>query len=185
MSQPVITALLAAIGIAVFLWWILMLFEALRTPASKWEAAGQSQLVYVILMALLNGIGTIAYVVRPSAAASRRVNPGRKSVAAATGQPSGAMPSTAYFVAVVDALCHPNAPMITNMSRQTPLVPTFGALIIAVVVTGLSMVNAVIRDDWGLFWIYTGMDGLWVAMFLLTRRRQSKIGRARQDQVAP
>ena len=63
MSSALAMALLVIIGAALFVWWVLILFDALRTPKSQWEAAGQSQLVYIVLMALLSVIGTIAYVV--------------------------------------------------------------------------------------------------------------------------
>ena len=63
MEQSVLVALIAFVGVALFVWWFLMLIEALRTPSSRWEAADQSQLIYIILMVLLYVIGTIAYVV--------------------------------------------------------------------------------------------------------------------------
>lgn len=46
-----------------FAWWLLMLIDAVRTPASAWQAAGQNQLVHILLMVFLGIIGTIVYVV--------------------------------------------------------------------------------------------------------------------------
>jgi prolipoprotein diacylglyceryltransferase len=63
MSIALIQLVLVVVGLVVFVWWIRMLIEALRTPASQWEAAGQSLIVYVLLMVLLGVIGTIVYVV--------------------------------------------------------------------------------------------------------------------------
>ncbi|GAA3513938.1 hypothetical protein GCM10022234_05910 [Aeromicrobium panaciterrae] len=56
---------LVAIAVALFAWWLLMLIEALKTPAAQWKAAGQSQVVYVILMVVLGVIGTILYIAVP------------------------------------------------------------------------------------------------------------------------
>ena len=53
------------VGIGLFVWWILMLIEALRIPSSRWDAAGQSQILYVVMMLLLGVIGTILYVLIP------------------------------------------------------------------------------------------------------------------------
>lgn len=62
MDSSVIVGIFVVVGVALFVWWILVLIEALRTPTSQWETAGQSQLVYIVLMVLLGVIGTIAYV---------------------------------------------------------------------------------------------------------------------------
>lgn len=62
MDATVLAAIVVVIGVALFVWWVLVLIEALRTPSSLWEAAGQNQIVYIVLMALLGVIGTIAYV---------------------------------------------------------------------------------------------------------------------------
>jgi hypothetical protein len=63
MNASVLAAVIAVVGFALFVWWILMLIEALRTPDSQWEAAGQSQLLYALVMVFLCVIGTIVYVV--------------------------------------------------------------------------------------------------------------------------
>ena len=62
MDATVLAAIVVVIGLAVFLWWLRVLIEALRTPPSQWAAAGQNQLVYILLMAFLGIIGTIVYV---------------------------------------------------------------------------------------------------------------------------
>lgn len=61
-ALPLLVVLVALVVGALFVWWLLMLLEALRTPNPRWEAAGQSQLVYILLMAVTGLIGTIAYV---------------------------------------------------------------------------------------------------------------------------
>jgi hypothetical protein len=62
MDAGLLVAIVVVIGVALFVWWLLVLIEALRTPASRWEAAGQNQIVYIVLMALLGVIGTIVYI---------------------------------------------------------------------------------------------------------------------------
>lgn len=54
--------ILLAIVLAAFVWWLLKLIEALKTPTQQWEASGQSQLVYILLMVFLGVIGTAVYV---------------------------------------------------------------------------------------------------------------------------
>lgn len=62
MDAGLLAVIVVVIGLALFVWWLLMLIEALRTPTSQWAAAGQNQLVYILLMALLGIIGTIVYI---------------------------------------------------------------------------------------------------------------------------
>jgi len=63
MALSVLALLVLVAGAALFVWWLLVLIEALRVPAAQWERAGQSQLLYVLLMVFLGIIGTIAYAV--------------------------------------------------------------------------------------------------------------------------
>jgi hypothetical protein len=67
MDVRLLVTLLVVAGIALFVWWLLVLIEVVRTPAAQWDAAGQSQLVHVLLMLFLGVIGTIIYlaVARP------------------------------------------------------------------------------------------------------------------------
>lgn len=39
-----------------------MLVDALRVPQHVWKAAGQNQLIYVLLMVVVGVLGTIVYV---------------------------------------------------------------------------------------------------------------------------
>lgn len=55
----------AGFGVACFVWWLIMLIEALRVPGPQWEAAGHNQVLYVIGMICLGVIGTILYVLIP------------------------------------------------------------------------------------------------------------------------
>ncbi|NYI76938.1 hypothetical protein [Nocardioides panzhihuensis] len=47
---------------AITVWWLMMLVQALRTPDSVWTAAGQSKILYVLLMIFLGWIGALLYV---------------------------------------------------------------------------------------------------------------------------
>jgi hypothetical protein len=62
MDASVLAAIIVVVGAAVFVWWVLVLIEALRTPTSQWAAAGQNQIIYIALMVLLGIIGTIVYI---------------------------------------------------------------------------------------------------------------------------
>jgi len=73
LSIVVSLLLLTVVGGLVVL-WVWMLIEALKTPAATWEAAGQNQLIYILLMIFLGIIGTVAYyfVARPALRATAR-----------------------------------------------------------------------------------------------------------------
>lgn len=47
--------------VAVSLWWLIMLIEAVRIPDAQWDAARQNKLLQVLLMVVLGVIGTIIY----------------------------------------------------------------------------------------------------------------------------
>ena len=63
-----IFGLAGLIAIAGFVLWIWALVDSLRRPQSEWEAAGQNQLVWVLVIVLANGLGALIYllVARPS-----------------------------------------------------------------------------------------------------------------------
>ncbi|WP_110241158.1 hypothetical protein [Nocardioides gilvus] len=61
----IIVIVFGVISIAVFVWWLMMLIEALRIPSGRWTATGQSQILYVLAMIFLGIIGTILYVLIP------------------------------------------------------------------------------------------------------------------------
>ncbi|QCX28829.1 hypothetical protein [Nocardioides jishulii] len=65
MSSLLFAGLLAAVSIALFVWWIMMLVEALRIPGPRWTEAGHNQVLYVIGMFLLGWLGTLLYVLIP------------------------------------------------------------------------------------------------------------------------
>lgn len=48
--------------LALFAWWLWMLIDAIKMPTIQWQGVGQSQAVYIVLMALSGVIGTILYV---------------------------------------------------------------------------------------------------------------------------
>jgi hypothetical protein len=62
MATSVLVSILVVVGLALFVWWLVMLVEAVKTPKSQWDAAGQSLLVHVLLMLFLGVIGTIIYI---------------------------------------------------------------------------------------------------------------------------
>lgn len=43
MEAGLLAVIVVVIGLALFVWWLLVLIEALRTPRSQWDAAGQNQ----------------------------------------------------------------------------------------------------------------------------------------------
>jgi hypothetical protein len=49
-------------ALALFVWWVLMLVDALKVSDATWSAAGESKILYVLLMVFLGVIGTILYV---------------------------------------------------------------------------------------------------------------------------
>lgn len=57
----VVLGLFLLVGVAAFVWWLVALIEVVRVPSTQWEAAGQSQLVHIVLMALLGVLGTLVY----------------------------------------------------------------------------------------------------------------------------
>ena len=65
MSVLLVGAILGVVILAVFVWWLLMLVEALKIPSSSWSRAGQSQLLYVLGMFILGPLGTLLYVAIP------------------------------------------------------------------------------------------------------------------------
>ena len=52
-------------ALALFVWWVLMLIDALKVSDATWSAAGESKILYVLLMVFLGIIGTVLYVVIP------------------------------------------------------------------------------------------------------------------------
>ena len=53
---------LLLVWFALTVWWLVMLVQALRTPDSVWAAAGQSKILYVLLMIFLGWLGALLYV---------------------------------------------------------------------------------------------------------------------------
>ena len=60
--------LVALVGLVTFVVWIVALVDALRINEREWNRAGQSKLLWVLLIALLGVIGAILYfaMARPS-----------------------------------------------------------------------------------------------------------------------
>lgn len=54
--------LLGAVVVALFVWWLLVLIDCLRTPDAVWQAAGENQVVWLLVLILLGFVGAILYV---------------------------------------------------------------------------------------------------------------------------
>lgn len=50
------------LGLAGVVFWLYALVDALRRPKGNWLAAGQDQLVWVMVVVFLNLIGALVYV---------------------------------------------------------------------------------------------------------------------------
>jgi hypothetical protein len=75
MSSSLVALIFGIVIVAVFVWWLWMLIEALKTPSGQWSAAGQNQVVYVVLMILLGVIGTVLYIAVARPQLRRAVSP--------------------------------------------------------------------------------------------------------------
>lgn len=75
--DAVLVSLFALISLAVFVWWLLVLVQALRVPDNVWTGAGQSKILWVLLMVFLGVLGTILYVLiaRPALARTSPLRP--------------------------------------------------------------------------------------------------------------
>ncbi len=62
MNASLLVLPLAVISMVLFVWWIVVLVQALRVPEADWVAAGQSKILWVLVMVLLGILGTILYV---------------------------------------------------------------------------------------------------------------------------
>jgi Phospholipase_D-nuclease N-terminal len=51
----------ALVGLVMFVIWIVALVDALRIPDRDWDRAGQSKLLWVLVIALLGAIGAVLY----------------------------------------------------------------------------------------------------------------------------
>ncbi|GGD12919.1 hypothetical protein [Nocardioides daphniae] len=51
--------------LALWIWWFVMLIEALRVPGHRWTAAGHNQVLYVVGMFVVGWLGTLLYVLIP------------------------------------------------------------------------------------------------------------------------
>ena len=43
--------------------WLFALIDALRRPADAWDRAGQSQIVWILVIVLVNVLGAIIYLI--------------------------------------------------------------------------------------------------------------------------
>lgn len=47
--------------LALGVWWLVLLIEAVRIPDAQWDAARQNKILQILLMVLLGIIGTVVY----------------------------------------------------------------------------------------------------------------------------
>lgn len=78
MSAPLVFVIFALVSLALFVWWLLVLIQALRVPDQVWTGAGQSKILWVLIMVLLGVLGTILYVLiaRPALGPTSLPRPG-------------------------------------------------------------------------------------------------------------
>jgi hypothetical protein len=62
MNASLVVLLFGVVSVALFVWWLQVLIQALRVPDHDWTAAGQSKILWVLVMVLLGILGTILYV---------------------------------------------------------------------------------------------------------------------------
>jgi hypothetical protein len=69
-ALPVVFILFAVAAMVLFVWWLMVLIQALRVPDQDWAAAGQSKILWVLVMVFLHLLGTILFVLiaRPALA---------------------------------------------------------------------------------------------------------------------
>jgi hypothetical protein len=67
---PGVFGVIFIVWLVAVVWWLIVLIGALRLPDEAWVDAGQSKMLWVLLMVFLGVIGTILYVVivRPALA---------------------------------------------------------------------------------------------------------------------
>ncbi|MBT8214377.1 MAG: PLDc N-terminal domain-containing protein [Acidimicrobiia bacterium] len=53
----------AFLGVAYFLFWIWVAADVLRRPAEQWRTAGQSQIVWLLVIVILHVVGPLLYLV--------------------------------------------------------------------------------------------------------------------------
>ncbi|MGN6089217.1 MAG: PLDc N-terminal domain-containing protein [Actinomycetes bacterium] len=56
------------IGVGMLVLWVWSLVDALRTPDARWRMAGQSKLLWVLLIVFLHVLGSVLYalIARPA-----------------------------------------------------------------------------------------------------------------------
>lgn len=58
----ILVVLVIGLGfLALSVWWLVLLIEAVRIPDAQWDAARQNKILQILLMVLLGIIGTVVY----------------------------------------------------------------------------------------------------------------------------
>lgn len=70
-DAAVVFVVFMLIGLTMTAVWIVALIDALRIPEGTWQRAGQSKLLWVLLIAILGLLGALLYAVMARPALSR------------------------------------------------------------------------------------------------------------------
>ena len=73
----VLFALLFSLGCTVF--WIWTIVDAAKTPDQTWVVAGQSKILWIVLIAVLGAVASLVYVLWPRPALRRAATAGDRS----------------------------------------------------------------------------------------------------------
>ncbi len=69
MNIAVLELVVMSIAVAGLVLWVWALVDVLKRPKVEWERTGQSQMLWLVVLVLLNVLGAVAYLVT---AGSRR-----------------------------------------------------------------------------------------------------------------
>ena len=62
MAASLVVVLFILLSLGLLVWWLVVLVEALRVPDPDWARAGQSKILWILLMVFLGVLGTVLYV---------------------------------------------------------------------------------------------------------------------------
>jgi heme/copper-type cytochrome/quinol oxidase subunit 2 len=63
MGLSLLVVLIILVGLAGFAFWLWTLIDALQRPDTEWQRAGQSKLIWVLVLIFVGVIGSIIYLV--------------------------------------------------------------------------------------------------------------------------
>ena len=71
MDLAVVFVLFALFSLACTVFWIWTIIDAAKTPDQAWVAAGQSKILWIVLIAVLGAVLSLVYVLWPRPALMR------------------------------------------------------------------------------------------------------------------